>query len=168
MAGEATRFAPGQIGNPEGRNQYTYRRDFELAIADLLKGVFEFRRELVPDHEGAKARCLICNALQCTLYVGQNMYAHAGCIDQIGELTRGQVIALITVQRAMAGDEKMLPTVLDRLWPKVDRHEIEVIEAAPAEALISRLDSIAKRKKASGDNRKSRRSRANGSGKPAA
>jgi len=22
-------FKPGDVGNPEGRNQYTYRRDFE-------------------------------------------------------------------------------------------------------------------------------------------
>jgi hypothetical protein len=89
MGLEATQFKPGQVGNPEGRNQYTYRADFELAIGELLKGVYEFRREVVEDEEGAKVRCLLCNGLQCNLYVGHQMYAHAACVDQIDSLTRG-------------------------------------------------------------------------------
>ena len=31
-------FKPGDVGNPEGRNQYTYRRDFERTIDALLRG----------------------------------------------------------------------------------------------------------------------------------
>ena len=117
-------WKPGETGNPEGRNQYTYRRDFELAIDELLKGVYEFRREVVEDNEGAQVACILCGLKGCNLYVGHQLYAHGACVDQIDSLTRGQVIALVTVQRAMAGDEKMLPTVLDRLWPKVTKLEL--------------------------------------------
>jgi len=114
---------PGEIRNPEGRNQYSYRRDFELAIDGFLKGEYEFRRERVGPEESGKAQCLLCNHGQCDVYVGHGMFAHGACVDQVNHLTRGQVIALVTVQRAMAGDEKMLPVVLDRLWPKATKVE---------------------------------------------
>lgn len=135
---------PGQKLNPEGRNQYTYRRDFELAIDELLKGVYEFRREVVEDSEGEQVRCILCNLRNCNLYVGHQMYAHKGCIDQIDQLTRGQVIALVTVQRAMAGDEKMLPTVLDRLWPKIQKHEVDVpqLKSGKVNAKPKRLEEV--------------------------
>lgn len=119
-----TRFKPGEIANPEGRNQYTYRRDFELAIDELLKGVYEFRREVVEDKEGDAAHCLLCAFSHCDVYVGHGLYAHRDCIDQIESLTRGQVIALVTVQKAILGDEKMLPVVLERLWPKTTKIEL--------------------------------------------
>lgn len=146
-------FKPGDIGNPEGRNQYTYRRDFEVAIQELLKGVYEFRRELVEDNEGAKVHCILCGLKGCNIYVGHQLYAHKACVDQIDSLTRGQVIALVTVQRAMAGDEKMLPTVLDRLWPKVQKHEHEFTDD-PAEAdLEDTMAGIARGKRANGSGR---------------
>jgi hypothetical protein len=41
---EATRFKPGQVGNPEGRNQYTYRAEAEQHLEEWCK---EYGRELV-------------------------------------------------------------------------------------------------------------------------
>ena len=84
----------GEVLNPEGRNQYSYRRDFEAAIQGLLTGettpeelervgVPEDVRDLIP--EGA---------------------------------TRGEVLAIVTVQLAMKGEARHLADALDRLWPK--------------------------------------------------
>jgi hypothetical protein len=104
----------------------------------------------------------------CNIYVGHQMYAHAACIDQIDSLTRGQVIALVTVQRAMAGDEKMLPTVLDRLWPKVEKREHTLTESAEAGEVIARLAVFARSKRANGDGREDEPPGPNGSdGDPA-
>jgi hypothetical protein len=50
------RIQPGEVRNPEGRNQYTYRRDFEKTVVRLLEGELkpeglqalpEWARELV-------------------------------------------------------------------------------------------------------------------------
>ena len=45
-------------------------------------------------------------------------------IDGGAKLTRGEVIALITVAGAFQGDEKQLPEVLKRLWPVTEKHEV--------------------------------------------
>jgi hypothetical protein len=37
MAGEATRFKPGQSGNPAGTNQYTYRAEAERHLDEWCK-----------------------------------------------------------------------------------------------------------------------------------
>lgn len=153
---------PGEVRNPKGINQYTYRRDFELAIDELLKGVYEFRREIVEDSEGAQVRCLFCNMRQCNLYVGHQLYAHKACIDQIDQLTRGQVIALVTVQRGIAGDEKMLPVILDRLWPKTERREHAITEATGASTVLDKLTRIAELKRANGGDPESQPERADG------
>ncbi len=136
---------PGEARNPKGKNQYdtSYRRDFELAIDDLLSGVYDFRRELVGSDETGEALCLLCNIGQCDTYVGHSLYAHGACIDQIDHLTRGQVIALVTVQRAMQGDEKMLPVVLDRLWPKTTKIELPPVEPRSQTFVPTEADQLA-------------------------
>ena len=123
MAGEATRFKPGVVTNPEGKNQYTYRRDFERAVDRLLASKYTPRFEPVEEGECLKSRCLLCGALGVDIHVGEGMTAHESCAEQIEGLSRGEVIALTTVQRAMQGDERMLPEVLKRLWPGVERQE---------------------------------------------
>lgn len=93
---------PGEVRNPEGHNQYTYRRDFERAIDTLLKGEPSERETAdlkLPDH--------------------------IRYVVEAGEVSRGEVIAMITVAGAMMGEEKRLAEVLARLWPKISKHEIE-------------------------------------------
>lgn len=34
---EGNRIKPGEVRNPEGRNQYTYRREFEAAVDEMLR-----------------------------------------------------------------------------------------------------------------------------------
>jgi hypothetical protein len=37
------RIQPGEVRNPEGRNQYSYRRDFEKTVGQLLEGELKER-----------------------------------------------------------------------------------------------------------------------------
>ena len=82
---------PGEIRNPEGRNQYTYRRDFEKAIVALLDGeLTEKQAQVLPEW----VRELISPGM-----------------------TRGEVVAVIAVFGALRGDEKQLSALLKRVWP---------------------------------------------------
>lgn len=97
-------IVPGEVRNPKGNNQYTYKRNFENSIDTLLAGeVTEEYLELVPPN----VRALIDERMA------------AG-----DKLTRGEVLALITVAGAFKGDEKQLPEVLKRLWPVVEKREL--------------------------------------------
>ena len=93
---------PGEIRNPKGINQYTYRRDFEHSIDALLKG-----KLTAPEIEDLK------------------LPAHIRHVVEAGEVSRGEVIAMITVAGAMMGEKERLAEVLARLWPKISKHEIE-------------------------------------------
>lgn len=133
---------PGDPGlNPEGKNQYTYRRNFEKTMDRLLSERYTMRREPVSDGEGEKVACLICSLRNCDLYVGEQQYAHAGCVEEIDGMSRGEAIAYVTVRRAMQGDDKMLPEVLHRLWPRVEKREHELVSGDAlglADALAAR------------------------------
>ena len=91
---------PGQVLNPKGNNQYTYRRDFETAIDELLAG------SLTPEHAEL---------------IPENLREQ---ISSIPDMTRGKAIAIIAVAGALGGDEKQLPDVLKRLWPIVEKKEL--------------------------------------------
>jgi len=93
---------PGEVRNPEGHNQYTYRRDFERSIDELLKG--KLSESEIEDLK---------------------LPPHIRHVVETGEVSRGEVIAMITVAGAMMGEEKRLAEVLARLWPKTSKHEIE-------------------------------------------
>lgn len=125
----AHQIKPGQVLNPKGINQYTYRADFENAISRFLKDPAELVTSPVPEESSVlrRAECLLCGLCGVDVFVQQGFYAHEQCIEQIqsSDLTRGEAIALISIRRALAGDEKVLPAVLDRLWPKVSKHELE-------------------------------------------
>ena len=146
-------WKPGESGNPAGINQYTYRRDFERAIDRLLAEEYKPRFEPLRDGELVKARCLLCGRLGVDVLAGEGMAAHRACIEQVQGLSRGEVIALTTVQRAMQGDERMLPEVLKRLWPGVERHEHEFPDSAGTGSILDRLADLARRAKSNGDGR---------------
>jgi len=93
---------PGEVRNPKGINQYTYRGDFERSIDALLKGKLSG-----PEIEDLK------------------LPDHIRHVVEAGEVTRGEVIAMITVAGAMMGEKERLAEVLARLWPKISKHEIE-------------------------------------------
>ena len=108
---------PGAVRNPEGRNQYSYRRDFEATVDALLRSVYKFETENLKPGEGEMARCVVCNLMGCDTRAGLNLYAHLHCLSELDGKTRGEVIGLVAVQRALSGDEKMLTELLKRMWP---------------------------------------------------
>ena len=95
---------PGQVLNPKGNNQYTYKRNFERSIDNLLRG------DVTPDYISL-VPASIRELVQARL-------------DNGDKLTRGEVLALITVAGAFKGDEKQLPEVLKRLWPVMEKREL--------------------------------------------
>lgn len=109
---------PGEVRNPTGKNQYTYRRDFERTIDELLAG------DLTPEHAE-----LIPEKLR-------------EMISSMPAMTRGKAIALITMAGALGGDEKQLPEVLKRLWPVVEKREVSGSDGGPLEltAGTTRID----------------------------
>jgi hypothetical protein len=85
------RIKLGEVRNPEGRNQYTYRRDFDKTVVGLLEGeLTEKEAQGLPEW----ARELISP-----------------------EMTRGEVFAVIAVSGALRGDEKQFFELLKRVWP---------------------------------------------------
>jgi uncharacterized protein YoaH (UPF0181 family) len=90
---------PGQVLNPEGVNQYTYKRDFELTIDALLKG------ELSPEEAQS-----VPEWVQDVVSPG---------------MTRGAALAAVTVTGALRGDSKHLVAVLKRVWPEIVKHEVK-------------------------------------------
>ena len=112
--------------NPEGRNQYTYRREFETTITNLLKGKLT-KPEL--------------DALDLPPYI-----LH---IAESGELKRGELIAIVTVYRAMKADKDGMAEALARLWPKVEKHEVDLIESSD-ESVLDRLAGIARARRGNG------------------
>jgi hypothetical protein len=85
------RIKLGEVRNPDGRNQYTYRRDFDKTVVGLLEGeLTEKESQDLPEW----ARELISP-----------------------EMTRGEVFAVIAVSGALRGDEKQFFELLKRVWP---------------------------------------------------
>ena len=111
--GNLRAIQPGEARNPTGRNQYTYRREFERSIDRLLAGEF-------PD--GERERVGIPPEVLKLLPEGA---------------TRGEVIAHVAVLRAVQGDEKVQPDVLARLWPKLNRHQLTGLDDAPVEQRLN-------------------------------
>jgi hypothetical protein len=101
---------PGEVRNLEGRNQYTYRRDFETRIGRLLNGeLTDAEAEQVPEW------------VQALVNPG---------------MARGEALAHITVLGALRG-EKHLLEALKRIWPVVTKAEVSGAEGQP---LVSRLE----------------------------
>lgn len=86
---------PGEVRNPQGINQYTYRRDFEMNIQRLLKTAApEHVRRLVP--ESAKHM-----------------------VEMLGtDATVGEIMAVVTICEGVAwNDQRHVSELLKRLWP---------------------------------------------------
>ena len=106
--------------NPKGNNQYTYRRDFERSITLLLKG--NLREEEV-------------EALNLPDYI-----LH---IAESGALTRGELIAVITVYKAMQGNKDGMAEALGRLWPKTTKIELPPVEPRSQTFVPTEADQLA-------------------------
>ncbi len=79
------RIQPGEVRNPAGANQYTYRRDFEEAIGRLCQGTLtDSERSLLPDRVSP---------------------------DLVPEgITRGEAIAVVIVTGALRGESLRIAT----------------------------------------------------------
>ena len=96
---------PGEVRNPEGVNQYTYKRDFEQTVDALLKGQLSpDEAESIPDW----VRGL----------VSPNM-------------TRGEALGLIAVQGALRGEGRHFDELLKRLWPSTEKREHQLAVGPP-------------------------------------
>jgi hypothetical protein len=91
-------IVPGEVRNPEGRNQWTYRRDFEQTIAKLLDG------ELSAEE-------------------AENTPEWVRDIVEPG-MTRGAALAAIAVTGALRGEGKHFEELLKRVWPATEKREL--------------------------------------------
>jgi hypothetical protein len=85
------RIRPGEVRNPEGRNQYTYRREIEQNALDLLDG------ELPPDQLEDLPQWV-----QKAIKAG---------------MTRGEAIVAIMIAGALRGERPYFQEALKRVWP---------------------------------------------------
>ena len=104
---------PGQVLNPRGNNQYSYKRDFERTIDALLRG--EISRDEIE---------LLPPLVRTSVQPG---------------MTRGEALASATVAAAFALEEKHLANVLKRVWPEVVKHEVTPASAPP---VVSPLENL--------------------------
>lgn len=96
---------PGEVRNPTGINQYTYRRKFEHAVEALLTGT-------APPDVAMELLKLLPEAARPAL---QAMGS---------DVTPGEALAVCTIAQALIGDEKARAEVLKRVWPAVEKHEV--------------------------------------------
>lgn len=81
----------GEVRNPEGRNQYSYRRDFDQDVPRLLaEGTSDAEIDRLPEW----ARGV-----------------------ELEGLTRDEVVARIVVAGALRGEGRYMNEVLKRVWP---------------------------------------------------
>ena len=61
---------PGEVRNPEGRNQYTYRRDFQAAIQRLADGTYVGRDQPCADPAAVCGFCGLsgCESSECRVF----------------------------------------------------------------------------------------------------
>jgi len=90
---------PGEVRNPQGHNQYTYRRNFEKAVDQALGG------KLSPELKQ---------------FIPESVLP---LIEGREDLTTGEAIALVQIAKTLTGDEKATSETLARLWLKTERHE---------------------------------------------
>jgi hypothetical protein len=112
---------PGEVRNPKGINQYTYRRDFEASIDKLLRSPMA---DTLTEPKDQTQPCAYCGGEAADALLDHTLYVHRDCSERFTKMTRGEVLAHTTMRRAMAGEIKMLPEVLKRLWAPVEKHEV--------------------------------------------
>ena len=99
-----TPIQPGQVLNPEGINQYSYRKAFEGSMTKLLQAPLGELLEFVP--ESVKP------------HIPEDASA-------------AEVIALMQLVGTLEGSEKPFAASLERIWPKVERHEHTGVDGEP-------------------------------------
>jgi hypothetical protein len=116
----------GEVRNPSGRNQYSYRRDFEAAIGQLAAGRYDGHPQACTDQE---LECTFCGLRGCRLLAAGIGPLHDDCLEDVRQMTFGEVLAHITLRKALAGDPKVLQETLRRFWPDRERDERRVDES---------------------------------------
>jgi hypothetical protein len=101
-------WKPGEVANKTGRNHYTYKRAFETAMDALVAG------DLRPEYLDF-------------------LPPHIRPLIQDCEMTSAEVMALIQFVDTLRGEPTALDKSIDRIWPKVDRHELSGRDGGPLE-----------------------------------
>ena len=127
----------GEVRNPSGRNQYSYRRDFQAAIQRLADGTFVGRDQACADRAAA---CSFCGLPQCERLAAGLGAIHAECLEQVRSMKGGEILAHVAWRQALSGDSRMLPEALKRFW-SVDDAQSEDAD----ESLSAQLDAMSKR-----------------------
>jgi hypothetical protein len=112
----------GEVRNPSGRNQFTYRREFEAAIQRLAEGKYEGRTQPIDD---ASARCWYCQLPECQLQAAGIGPVHGECLTQVRGMTGAEALAHVGFRKGLAGDEKFWPELARRFWPATEKREHE-------------------------------------------
>lgn len=141
----------GEVRNPHGHNQYSYRQDFEATVDSLLAGKPKHQYEPIDAEEGKKIACILCGLRKSDVFLGSQRYAHESCVKAIEGKTRGQVIGEVTVRLAMCGDERVLPEILKRLWPAVKEVDLRVPGSDPTALYDGVAEFFARRGSAGAD-----------------
>ncbi len=128
---------PGEVRNPAGQNQYTYRRDFQAAIQRLADGTFVGRDQACADRAAA---CSFCGLPECERLAAGLGAIHAECLEQVRSMKGGEVLAHVAWRQALSGDSRMLPEALKRFWA-VEQAQWENAD----ESLAAQLDEMSKR-----------------------
>jgi len=89
--------APGEVRNPKGINQYTYKRKFENMIDKLCNGS-------ISDKDLKSLPSWVRDAIE-------------------PGMSGGEALAKVSFLGALAGDGKMHPELLKRIYPATERHE---------------------------------------------
>jgi hypothetical protein len=96
------RSLPGEVANPKGHNQYTYKQRFENSVDRLLNGDIDERYlEVIPE------------------------VARPFLQDIPDDWEVGDVLAIVTLVKALSGDEKALSEALKRIWPSNEKLQVE-------------------------------------------
>ena len=112
----------GEVRNPEGRNQYSYRRDFERAMARLAQGGVGLRTAPFEPGRSRSEPCGWC-ALPLAgrddgVVVEELGPMHAACVARVRERTRGELLARLLWGKALRGEEWAAKLLAARLWPE--------------------------------------------------
>ena len=119
----------GEVRNPNGKNQYTYRRDFEATIQRLAEGKYDPR---VQENGDDTAKCWYCQLPDCEKLAASLGAVHDECLELVREMTGGELLAHVGFQKALGGDEKYWSEYAARFWLKTEKRELRAVREARA------------------------------------
>lgn len=134
---------PGEIRNPAGHNQYTYRRKFLTSMADLAQG--KTGRQTTP-YSGPRV-CFVCRLAGCDVMASEVGPMHASCIDVVRESPRADLFARLLWSQALAGHEWACKLLAQHLAPaqllvKLGLEEPGAAADSEGETTASRFDAL--------------------------